>query len=377
MKALLVLEDGFTLEGRSFTGDIETGGEVIFTTGMGGYQGILTDPAYHGQMVCMTYPLIGNYGITAEDMESTGIHCAALLVKECCRQPSNWLSTMSLPDFLAKHNKPGVEGLDTRALTRHLRLHGVMRGVVSTGEMDVQILRERALALPTAQGSNFAIQVAAREPYAWIDNKNKEVRLAADGSYAWRGTGLPLVVYDYGVNWSALRLLTRAGFEPLVVPSMFSAAQVKATGAQGVFLSSGPGDPAALGDAISVARELATLFPVAGVGLGYQLLAHALGARTARLQFGHHGCNYPVKDLDSGRIEISSQNHVFHVLQDDLPADVEVTHINLNDKTIEGLRHKTLPVIGLQYQPGALAEPDDSDHLFCRFRRMVDEAAKV
>ena len=376
MKALLVLEDGFTLEGKSFTGEIETGGEVIFTTGMGGYQGVLTDPAYYGQIVCMTYPLIGNYGITAEDMESTGIHCAALLVKECCKQPSNWLSTMSLPDLLAKHDKPGVEGLDTRALTRHLRLHGAMRGVISTGETDVHVLRERALALPAMQGSNFAEQAAAREPYAWIDDRIQEVRLAADGSYAWRGTGRPLVVYDYGINWSTLRLLTKAGFEPLVVPSLFSATQAKATGAQGIFLSSGPGDSVALGDAISIVRELVTLLPVAGVGLGYQLLAHAFGARTAKLKFGHHGCNYPVKDLGSGHIEISSQNHGFHVLQDDLPADVEVTHINLNDKTIEGLRHKTLPAIGLQYQPGVLAETDDTSHLFCRFRRMVDESAR-
>ena len=374
MKALLVLEDGFALEGKSFTGEIETGGEVIFTTGMGGYQGVLTNPSCYGQMVCMTYPLIGNYGITAEDMESATIHCAALLVRECCKQPSNWRSIMSLPDFLARHGKPGVEGLDTRALTRHLRLHGAMRGVVSTREKDVRVLREKALALPTMQGSNLVDCVATREPCAWVDGKAQPVRLAADGRYAWRGTGLPIVVYDYGISWHVLRQLARADFEPLVVPPLFSAAQAKATGARGVFLSNGPGDPAALDEAVSVVRDIVGTLPVAGICLGHQLVARALGAKTAKLKFGHHGCNHPVKDLSTGCIEISIQNHGFHVLLDDLP-EVEATHVNLNDKTLEGLRHKTLPVMGLQYYPAAVAEPNNPNHFFSRFRTMIGEAA--
>ncbi|MBQ3060514.1 MAG: glutamine-hydrolyzing carbamoyl-phosphate synthase small subunit [Desulfovibrio sp.] len=373
MKALLVLEDGFTLEGRSFTGDFETGGEVIFTTGMGGYQGILTDPAYSGQMVCMTYPLIGNYGITEEDMESSSIHCAALLVRECCKLPSNWRSIMSLPDMMQKYGKPGVEGLDTRALTRHLRDNGAMRGIISTREQDAEALREKALALPPMQGSALAGRVLAREPYTWVGGKPGTVILGDDGAFAWRGAGLPLLVYDYGIAWSMLHMLCAAGFEPLVVPPHFSLAQARATGARGVFLSAGPGDPAALGDAVSLVRELLTVFPIAGQGLGYQLLALALGARTEKLAFGHHGCNHPVKDLESGRIVISTQNHGFHVILDGAQ-DIEATHVNLNDQTLEGLRHKSLPVLGLQCHPGDLDGPHAEDHLFHRFRKLCEQA---
>ncbi|MDO5483891.1 MAG: glutamine-hydrolyzing carbamoyl-phosphate synthase small subunit, partial [Desulfovibrionaceae bacterium] len=373
MKALLVLEDGFTLEGRSFTGDFETGGEVIFTTSMGGYQGVLTDPSCHNQMVCMTYPLIGNYGITAEDMESAAIHCAALLVKECCKIPSNWRSVMSLPDFLAKHGKPGVEGLDTRALTRHLRRNGAMRGIISTREDDPQILKEKALALPPMQGNPLMDSVAAQTPWAWVNGKPHDVALASDGGYAWQGTGLPVLVYDYGCGWSLPRLLLEAGFEPLMVPPGFSLNQAKATGARGVLLSTGPGDPAAADAAIAVVQELISALPVAGIGLGHQLIARALGAKTAKLPFGHHGSNHPVRDTRSGRIEITTQNHGFHVILDAVP-DVEATHINLNDQTVEGLRHTSLPVIGQQYQPGPLAGMDDTAHLFSRFRLMLDGA---
>ncbi|MBD5627700.1 MAG: glutamine-hydrolyzing carbamoyl-phosphate synthase small subunit [Desulfovibrio sp.] len=373
MKAVLVLENGFALEGQSFTGDFETGGEVIFTTGMTGYQEVLTDPSYTGQMVCMTYPLMGNYGITAEDMESAGIHAEAFLVKECCKEPSNWRSTMSLPDFLMQHGTPGVEGLDTRALTRHLRLNGAMRGIISTREKDKEALREKALGLPTMKGRNLVPRVAASEPYAWYDNAPQAVSLAPDGSYAWRGTGLPLIVYDYGIKWNILRHLVAAGFEPLAVPPGFSPQAVRATGARAVFLSNGPGDPATLGEEIGIVRELCRDMPVTGICLGHQIIGHALGAHTEKLKFGHHGCNHPVKDLTTGKIEISSQNHGFHVVLDGV-ADVEATHVNLNDHTLEGLRHKKLPIMSLQYHPEAAAGPRDGNHLFHRFREMIGKA---
>ncbi len=373
MKAVLVLEDGFALEGKSFTGEFETGGEVIFTTGMTGYQEVLTDPSYTGQMVCMTYPLMGNYGICAADMESAGIHAEAFLVRECCKQPSNWRSTMSLPDFLAEHGTPGMEGLDTRALTRHLRLHGAMRGVISTRARDVEELRQKAQALPPMQGRNLVPEVAAKAPYAWYDNAPHAVSLGADGAYAWRGAGLPLVVYDYGIKWNILRHLVAAGFEPLAVPPAFSPQAVRATGAGAVFLSNGPGDPATLGEEIAIVRELCRDMPVTGICLGHQLIGHALGARTEKLKFGHHGCNHPVKDLTTGKIEISSQNHGFHVVLDGV-AEVEATHVNLNDQTLEGLRHTRLPIMSLQYHPEAAAGPRDGNHLFHRFREMIGRA---
>lgn len=364
MKALLVLEDGFTLEGKSFTGDLETGGEVIFTTGMGGYQDVLTDPSNSKQMVCMTYPLIGNYGITAGDMESADIHCAALLVKECCKIPSNWLSTMSLPDFMAKHGIAGVEGLDTRALTRHLRLNGAMRGLISTREHDPHVLRERALALPAMEGNDLVSAVSAKAPWAWIDGKVVAVTLAEDGAHAWHGTGLPLLVYDYGIKWGLLRRLVQAGFEPLMVPPSFRLEQAKATGAHAVVLSNGPGDPAALPAAIDIVRDVAAVLPTAGIGLGHQLLARAFGGRTEKLKFGHHGSNHPVKEMASGKVEITVQNHGFHVILDDA-ADLEATHLDLNDHTVAGLRHKSLPVIGAQYHPGT--------GFFEAFRHMLAE----
>ena len=222
MKAVLTLEDGFTLKGKSFTGEFETGGEVIFNTGMTGYQEVLTDPSYYGQMVCMTYPLIGNYGINPQDMESPKVHMRALLVKECCKQPSNWRASESLPDFLVRMGVPGIEGLDTRALTRHLRLNGAMRGIISTKDLEPESLRQKALALPTMEGQNLVPFVAAKAPYVLEGNVQTFVQIGPDGSYAWKGTGLPLLVYDFGVKWNILRLLAKVGFEPLAVPPSFS-----------------------------------------------------------------------------------------------------------------------------------------------------------
>lgn len=376
MKALLMLEDGFSLAGESVGGRVETGGEVIFTTAMTGYQEVLTDPSYHGQMVCMTWPLIGNYGINREDMESAKIHAQALLVKECCREPSNWRSEMSLPEFLAEHGTPCIEGLDTRALTRHLRINGAMRGIISTNVSDPAKLREMALALPTMKGRKLVPYVAARECYAWRDGRPQAVELDSNGSYAWKGTGIPLAVYDFGVKWNILRHLEAAGFEPLCLPPEFTADQARATGARAAFLTNGPGDPATLKSEIATVAQLCEMMPVVGICLGHQLIGHALGARTEKLKFGHHGCNHPVKDLATGKIEISSQNHGFHVILDGAP-DLVATHINLNDGTLEGMRHREKPIMSLQYHPEAAAGPRDAEHLFHRFREMVGDAAGI
>ena len=367
MKAILVLEDGFTLFGDSFTGAFETGGEVIFTTGMTGYQEVLTDPSYCGQLLCMTYPLIGNYGINEEDMESSTIHASALIVKECCKTPSNWRSTMSLPAFLQKHNTAGIEHVDTRALTRHLRLYGSMRGRISTEILDPKKLQQEVLKQPTMVGLNLVQYVACRKPYTWIDNAPHVV----EGSYQWRD-GIPLVVYDFGIKWNMLRLLTSHGFDVLCVPPNFTVEQLIQTGAKAVFLSNGPGDPATLGSEIAIIREIiAHGFPLTGICLGHQLIAHALGGTTEKLKFGHHGCNHPVKDLETSKVEISSQNHGFVVNLDGV-SDVEVTHRNLNDGTIEGLKHNHLPIMSVQYHPEAAAGPHDRRNLFERFKRIIN-----
>jgi len=373
MKALCVLEDGFFLEGQSFTGAFEGGGEVIFNTGMTGYQEILTDPSYAGQMVCMTWPLIGNYGINAEDMESTKVHAAALIVKECCKYPSNWRSIRSLPDFLMEYNVPGIEGIDTRALTRHLRIHGAMRGIVTTNaDIPIKDLVLQAQALPNMAGQNLVEGVAPNEPWRFTGCGMQAVKLGADGSYAWKGTGARVIAYDYGIKWNIVRLLEAQGFDVLMVPPSFSAAAAKASGAEAIFLSNGPGDPATLVEEIAIIKALIQSFPVAGICLGHQLLGHALGGKTYKLKFGHHGCNHPVKDLQTGRIEISSQNHGFCVDVEGI-LDIAVTHINLNDQTLEGFRHLTRPVMAVQHHPEASPGPIDSQVFFAAFRKMVQE----
>ncbi len=372
MKALLALEDGFFLEGESFTGAIElTGGEVIFNTAMAGYQELLTDPSYAGQMVCLTYPLIGNYGINPDDMESEKIHMSALLVKECCKEPSNWRSVESLPEFLMRHGVPGVEGLDTRALTLHLRKNGAMRGCISTGIPDPRELAARARELPTMEGQNLVASVAPDGTRRWDEKLGRPVpaSLAADGSYAWpKGKDLNIVVYDFGIKWSILRLLTAQGMELLIVPPSFTFEDVCAVAPDGVFLSNGPGDPAALRKEIAEIARLAERFPMGAICLGHQLLGHALGGSTTKLKFGHHGVNHPIKNLRTGHIEISSQNHGFCVLP---PDGVEKVYINLNDQTLEGFRHPTKPIMTVQHHPEAAAGPTDSRTFFADFRQMV------
>jgi len=369
MKAILALEDGAWFEGASFTGPGETGGEAIFNTGMTGYQEILTDPSYVGQMVCMTYPLIGNYGVNKEDVESHKIGAEALIVKECCKEPSNWRAHMSLPDYLKEAGVMGIEGIDTRALTRHLRLNGAMRGVISTSGAPQELIK-KAQALPSMEGLNLADMVSAKNPYVWTGTTTRDVNLA---DFAWTGTGPRLVVYDFGVKWNILRLLKAEGFDMLVVPSSFTHRQVAELAPDAVFLSNGPGDPAVVENAIEATKVFADKYPVAGICLGHQIMGLALGGRTYKLKFGHHGCNHPVMDMESGKIEVSSQNHGFCVDIAHLP-ELKITHKNLNDQTLEGFAHRTKPLIAIQFHPEAAPGPHDSAYFFRRFRDLVRQA---
>ncbi len=374
MKAIIALEDGFFLEGRSFTGEFESEGELVFNTAMTGYQEILTDPSYSGQMVCLTYPLIGNTGINTEDMESASVHPSALIVKECCKVPSHWQSVESLPDFLRRHNVAGLEGIDTRALTLHLRNAGALRGIVSTKSDNVEELVNKAKAMPRIEEQDLVGKVAAKGPYIWDESKENPVvpvELSADGSHSWSEKGPRLVVYDYGIKWNILRLLQAEGFDLLVVPPSFSAEEVDKSGAEAVFLSNGPGDPATLTDEIAIIKVLAEKYPIAGICLGHQLLGTALGGTTKKLKFGHHGANHPVKNLASGHIEISSQNHNFVLIND----EVITTYINLNDHTVEGFRHKNKPMMTVQHHPEAAPGPTDAHLFFKQFREMFDKAS--
>ncbi len=367
MKAILALEDGSIFEGRSFTGSIECGGEVIFNTGMTGYQEVLTDPSYTGQMVTMTYPLIGNYGINPQDMESSKIHLTALITKECCKQPSNWRSTLSLPQYLQKTGIPGVEGIDTRALTRHIRIHGAMRGFISTTIQSSKDLTRKALALPSMQGLNLASQVATERPYIWTQTGPHNVDLS---SFSWQGDKPKLLIYDYGIKWNIHRLLAEQGFEQLTVPPNFSPEEVNSLAPDAIFLSNGPGDPAVVPNAAQTAKILSDTYPIAGICLGHQILGLAMGATSYKLDFGHHGSNHPVMDMETEKIEISSQNHGFCVDISGLDY-LKVTHKNLNDGTLEGFAHKDKPLIAIQFHPEAAPGPHDSAYFFKRFRNMI------
>ncbi|WP_045221062.1 glutamine-hydrolyzing carbamoyl-phosphate synthase small subunit [Desulfonatronum thioautotrophicum] len=370
MRALLALEDGTCFTGRSFTGEGEAGGEVIFNTGMTGYQEVLTDPSYIGQMVCMTYPLMGNYGVNLEDVESDRVQVEAMIVKECCKQPSNWQATQSLPDYLRDAGVIGLEGIDTRALTRHLRIHGAKRGIISTRNVPARELVEQAQALPSMEGANLVQRVSVPGPYVWDGARPKPVNL--EGDFSWTGQGYRVVVFDYGIKWSILRILQEKGLDLLMVPSTFTAEQVLALQPDAVFLGNGPGDPAAVTETIQTVTELSEVLPMAGICLGQQIMGLALGGATYKLKFGHHGLNHPVKELATGRVEISSQNHGFCV--DFGQADFyEPTHINLNDNTLEGFRHKTKPLMAVQHHPEAGPGPHDCRSFFDRFVSMLDD----
>ncbi len=378
MKALLALEDGRTFACRSFTGPGETGGEAVFNTSMTGYQEVLTDPSYRGQMVTMTYPLIGNYGVNPEDVESDRIQVAAFIVKEYIPFPSNYRSTASLGDYLKDQGVMGVEGLDTRALTRRLRTAGAMRGMISTEDLDPQSLIRRAKDLPPMTGQDLASVVSSPFSYRWIDGAPQPAPEDAPLDAAiWREKGRKpsVVAFDFGIKYNILRNLDQQGFEILVVPSRTDAQTIQAISPDGIFLSNGPGDPEPVDYAVETIRSLLDYRPMFGICLGHQLLGLALGGKTFKLKFGHRGANQPVHNLKSRRIEITSQNHGFSVdlesLRDTDP-NVEITHVNLNDNTLEGFRHTKIPAFSVQYHPEASPGPHDANYLFKQFREMMD-----
>jgi carbamoyl-phosphate synthase small subunit len=378
MQALLTLEDGRTFPCRSFTGPGEASGEVVFNTSMTGYQEVLTDPSYSGQMVTMTYPLVGNYGVNDEDMESSRIQVAAFLVKEYQPFPSNFRSTQALADYLKRQGILGVEGLDTRALTRHIRNGGAMRAIISTDDLDPESLRRRANAVPSMVGMDLAQDVSTTRPYRWIGGQPEllpdDLTLDA-GIWRRRGECPAVVAIDFGLKYNIARCLDRAGFEVVVVPAATEASTIMAMAPDGLFLSNGPGDPEPVVYGIETTRSLLGRLPIFGICLGNQILGLALGGRTYKLKFGHRGANQPVKNLDTGRVEITSQNHGFAVDMESLGRDtVDVTHINLNDNTVEGIRHRRLPAFAVQYHPEASPGPHDAAYLFDQFRNMMKTA---
>ena len=376
MKALLALEDGRFFECRSFTGQGEATGEVVFNTSMTGYQEILTDPSYRGQMVAMTYPLVGNYGVNLEDVESNRIQVAAFLIKEYQPRPSNFRATATLADYLKSQKILGIEQLDTRALTRHIRNSGAMRAILSTLDLDPASLVERANRIPTMAGQDLTPNVTTDTAYYWFNGRPELLNEGAplDRSvWRQRGRKRSVLVFDFGIKYNILRCLENEGFEVVVVPSATGAGTVHAMTPDGIFLSNGPGDPEPVADAIATIRQLLGFRPMFGICLGHQLLGLALGAKTFKLKFGHRGANQPVKNLLTGRIEITSQNHGFAVDLDSIRGhDVEITHINLNDNTLEGFRHLTYPIFAVQYHPEASPGPHDARYLFDRFKDLMD-----
>ena len=360
--ALLALEDGTILRGQSCGADGEASGEVVFNTSMTGYQEVLTDASYKGQIVAMTYPQIGNYGITAEDNESHHPHLSGFIVRELCRKPSNWQSIEPLHFFLRRRNVVAIEGVDTRALTQRLREKGSLRAVISTTDLEPKSLLAKARKVPSMSGQDLVQHVTVAEPYRWTEGFKESSK------------PLHVVVYDFGVKFGILRCLAQNGLRVTVVPAKTSAEDAFALKPDGIMLSNGPGDPEPVTYAIeTVKRIVDKRIPTFGICLGHQLLGLALGGKTFKLKFGHHGANHPVIDLATKKIEITTQNHGFCVDLDSLPREVRTTHVNLNDNTSEGMAHSQLPVFSVQYHPEAAAGPHDSRYLFGRFKDMMIE----
>ena len=374
MKALVALEDGTVFEGISFTGPGEAAGEIVFNTSMTGYQEILTDPSYKGQIVTMTYPLIGNYGINNEDVESTGIQPEAFLVKEYNAVPSNFRATGSLGDYLKAQGILGIEGIDTRALTRHIRQAGAMRGIVSTDAAEPEALVRKAKESPGLVGRDLVQEVTCAAPYCWAEDETGsgprigyKFATARPGKYR-------VVAMDFGLKYNQLRILADKGCSLQVVPAATTAADILALEPDGIFLSNGPGDPAALVSIVATVRDLLGKKPIFGICLGHQILGLAFGGTTYKLKFGHRGANQPVKDLTTGHIEITAQNHGFCVDLESLDKEeVELTHVNLNDGSLEGMKHKKFPAFSVQYHPENAPGPHDSLYLFDRFIEMMQE----
>ncbi|MBI5506689.1 MAG: glutamine-hydrolyzing carbamoyl-phosphate synthase small subunit [Deltaproteobacteria bacterium] len=363
MKATLALADGRIFRGRGFGAEGRIGGEVVFNTSLTGYQEILTDPSYDGQIVVMTYPEIGNVGVNREDVEAARPFVRGFVVKEYWNRPSNWRAERSLGDYMSEHGIVGIEWIDTRALVRHIRDHGAQQAVLATGEVDEAALLHEAATRPSLVGQDLANGVSTARPYRWIGGTWTLERGFVEGA----GDGPLVAAFDYGLKLNIARSLAERGCRVVVVPAGTSAAEVRALGVDGLFLSNGPGDPDAVRGAVEVVSELAREMPTFGICLGHQILALALGARTFKMKFGHHGGNQPVLELDTCEVAITSQNHGFAVDPESLPSDVRVTHVNLNDRTVEGLAHRELPVFSVQYHPEASPGPHDAAPLFERF----------
>jgi len=383
MKAILALEDGSIFHGQGFGARASAGGEVCFNTSMTGYQEILTDPSYKGQIVTMTYPLIGNYGVNTVDVESWRPHAAGFVIRELSPVVSNWRADFSLAEYLERNGIPGIQGLDTRALTKKLRVRGALNGFISTEEIsDAEAVR-RAKEFVFV-GVDYVKEVTHKEAFRWDEKDEQSANFklvtgnaptdARNQREPLPSADIPIVAFDYGLKYNILRRLRQHGFAAQVLPATASAADALKHEPAGIFLSNGPGDPAALH---YIVREVKTLvdrgIPVFGICLGHQILGQAFGGKTFKLKFGHRGANQPVKDLASGKVEITSQNHGFAVDAESLPPEVVVDRINLNDRTVEGMRHKTKPVFCVQYHPEASPGPHDSTPLFAEFRALIEK----
>lgn len=371
MQAMLALEDGRVFQGRGSGAAGERFGEVVFNTSLSGYQEILTDPSYAGQIVILTYPHIGNYGTNPLDSESVRPFAEGLVVRELSELASNWRSVEDISEYLAHYGLPAISDIDTRALVRHLRTHGAMRAVLSTIDLDEKRLIQKAKGSPSMVGLDLASRVSVSAPYKWSEPSSRilggEGRAAASARFH-------VVAYDYGIKHNILRRLVDAGCKVTVVPAKTSANDVMSLKPDGIFLSNGPGDPEPVQYAVQAVRAMMGRVPIFGICLGHQIIGLALGGKTYKLKFGHHGGNHPVLNLETQKVEITAQNHGFAVDPDSLPpSEVVLTHRNLNDNTLEGLRHRSLPLFSVQYHPEASPGPHDSAYLFEKFVKMMED----
>jgi len=384
MKAILALEDGSVFHGAGFGAKASACGEVCFNTSMTGYQEILTDPSYKGQIVTMTYPLIGNYGVNEVDVESWRPHVGGFVVREVSPVVSNWRADASLADYLERNGIPGIQGIDTRSLTKKLRVRGALNGFISTeGVTEIEAIK-RAKEWPGLVGVDYVKEVTHKQAFRWDekDEQSGSFKLAVGNSTVnarhlhdlLPAADIPIVAFDFGMKYNILRRLRQHGFNIQVLPATATATEALQHKPAGIFLSNGPGDPAALGYAVNTVSDLVKSgIPIFGICLGHQILGQALGGKTFKLKFGHRGANQPVKDLESGKVEITSQNHGFAVDAKSLPSEVTVNRFNLNDQTVEGFRHKSKPIFCVQYHPEASPGPHDSTPLFAEFRELIQK----